>query len=212
MARFYAFGPFRLDAASDTLVGPHGPVALGQRACVLLRTLVSQPGVLVTKSDVDGRRMAWPGRRGGQPHSADFGSAKRHSQTPQAVDNGSGPSPGAAIGSSAKSGSLTPSLRLVSTISAAQVPPTQTGRRSRSCRSKMPEVTPRRAMSATALPQTSSLLCHDFPGSSSSPRTLRSGTGATRWTSGRSLRNLASVTCSKAAFGMAETASEFPSS
>ena len=50
MARFYAFGPFRLDAASDTLVGPHGTVALGQRACVLLRTLVTQPGVLISKS------------------------------------------------------------------------------------------------------------------------------------------------------------------
>jgi adenylate cyclase len=59
MARFYAFGPFRLDARSDTLVGPHGPVALGQRACVLLRTLISQPGVLVTKSEL--MDAAWPG-------------------------------------------------------------------------------------------------------------------------------------------------------
>jgi TolB-like protein len=59
MARFYAFGPFRLDARSDTLVGPHGPVALGQRACVLLRTLVGQPGVLVTKSEL--MDAAWPG-------------------------------------------------------------------------------------------------------------------------------------------------------
>jgi adenylate cyclase len=59
MARFYAFGPFRLDARSDTLVGPHGPVAVGQRACVLLRTLVSQPGVLVTKSEL--MDAAWPG-------------------------------------------------------------------------------------------------------------------------------------------------------
>src|SRR5215469_15146885 len=59
MARFYAFGPFQLDARSDTLVGPHGPVALGQRACVLLRTLVSQPGVLVTKSEL--MDAAWPG-------------------------------------------------------------------------------------------------------------------------------------------------------
>ena len=59
MARFYAFGPFRLDAASDTLVGPHGTVALGQRACVLLRTLVSQPGVLITKSAL--MDAAWPG-------------------------------------------------------------------------------------------------------------------------------------------------------
>jgi TolB-like protein len=59
MARFYAFGPFRLDARSDTLVGPHGPVALGQRACVLLRTLVSQPGVLVSKSEL--MDAAWPG-------------------------------------------------------------------------------------------------------------------------------------------------------
>jgi TolB-like protein len=59
MARFYAFGPFRLDAGSDTLVGPHGTVALGQRACVLLRTLVSQPGVLVTKSEL--MDAAWPG-------------------------------------------------------------------------------------------------------------------------------------------------------
>ena len=58
-ARFYEFGPFRLDARSDTLVGPHGPVALGQRACVLLRTLVSQPGVLVTKSEL--MDAAWPG-------------------------------------------------------------------------------------------------------------------------------------------------------
>ena len=59
MARFYAFGPFRLDAATDTLIGPHGTVALGQRACVLLRTLVSQPGVLFTKSEL--MDAAWPG-------------------------------------------------------------------------------------------------------------------------------------------------------
>ena len=59
MARFYAFGPFRLDTGSDTLVGPHGPAALGQRACVLLRTLVSQPGVLITKSEL--MDAAWPG-------------------------------------------------------------------------------------------------------------------------------------------------------
>jgi adenylate cyclase len=59
MARFYSFGPFRLDAVSDTLVGPHGTVALGQRACVLLRTLVSQPGVLITKSAL--MDAAWPG-------------------------------------------------------------------------------------------------------------------------------------------------------
>src|SRR3974390_3310798 len=59
MTRFYAFGPFRLSAQSDTLVGPHGPVALGQRARVLLRTLVSQPGVLVTKSEL--LDAAWPG-------------------------------------------------------------------------------------------------------------------------------------------------------
>jgi TolB-like protein len=59
MARFYAFGPFRLDAASDTLVGPHGTVGLGQRACVLLRTLVSQPGVLISKSAL--MDAAWPG-------------------------------------------------------------------------------------------------------------------------------------------------------
>src|SRR5690349_10751923 len=60
MARFYTFGPFRLDARSDTLVGPHGAVALGQRACVLLRTLGNQPGVLVTKSEL--MEAAWPGR------------------------------------------------------------------------------------------------------------------------------------------------------
>lgn len=59
MARFYTFGPFRLDAGCDTLVGPHGPMALGQRACVLLRTLVSQPGVLVAKSAL--MDAAWPG-------------------------------------------------------------------------------------------------------------------------------------------------------
>ena len=59
MARFYAFGPFRLDAASDQLVGPLGTVALGQRACALLRTLVSQPGVLITKSAL--MDAAWPG-------------------------------------------------------------------------------------------------------------------------------------------------------
>ena len=59
MARFYAFGPFRLDAVSDTLVGPHGTVALGQRACVLLRTLVGQPGVLISKSAL--MDAAWPG-------------------------------------------------------------------------------------------------------------------------------------------------------
>jgi DNA-binding winged helix-turn-helix (wHTH) protein len=59
MARFYTFGSFRLDAGADTLVGPHGPVVLGQRACVLLRTLVSQPGVLITKSEL--MDAAWPG-------------------------------------------------------------------------------------------------------------------------------------------------------
>ena len=40
-------------------MGPHGPVALGRRACVLLRTLVSQPGVLVTKPEL--MDAAWPG-------------------------------------------------------------------------------------------------------------------------------------------------------
>jgi DNA-binding winged helix-turn-helix (wHTH) protein len=59
MARFYTFGLFRLDAGSDTLVGPHGPVAFGQRACVLLRTLVCQPGVLITKHEL--MDAAWPG-------------------------------------------------------------------------------------------------------------------------------------------------------
>ena len=59
MPRIYTFGSFRLDAESDRLAGPHGPVALGQRACVLLRTLVSQPGVLITKSEL--MDAVWPG-------------------------------------------------------------------------------------------------------------------------------------------------------
>jgi DNA-binding winged helix-turn-helix (wHTH) protein len=87
MARFYTFGPFRLDAGCDTLVGPHGPMALGQRACVLLRTLVSQPGVLVAKSALmDAHGLVWQSRRA--TSQCRFRLCERHSQTPQAVDNG----------------------------------------------------------------------------------------------------------------------------
>ena len=44
MAATYILGPFRLDAATDTLFSGGEPVSLGHRAVALLRVLVEQRG------------------------------------------------------------------------------------------------------------------------------------------------------------------------
>jgi DNA-binding winged helix-turn-helix (wHTH) protein/tetratricopeptide (TPR) repeat protein len=55
----YTFGPFRLDAQANILYRGTEPVALGQRAVTLLRSLVEQPGALVSKETLID--AAWPG-------------------------------------------------------------------------------------------------------------------------------------------------------
>src|SRR5215472_6811180 len=53
-------GPFHLDTEHDLLLREGGPVPLGRRAIVLLRTLVERPGVLVSKDALI--EAAWSGR------------------------------------------------------------------------------------------------------------------------------------------------------
>jgi adenylate cyclase len=53
-------GPFRLDTGSNLLLRGDEPVALGNRAIALLRALVEQPGVMVSKDALI--EAGWPGQ------------------------------------------------------------------------------------------------------------------------------------------------------
>ena len=55
----YFLGPFRLDAEAAILFRGAEPVALGQRAVALLRVLVEQPGIPVSKDSLI--EAVWPG-------------------------------------------------------------------------------------------------------------------------------------------------------
>lgn len=55
----YRFGPFRLDAETETLFLGTEPVSLGRRAVALLRVLAERPGVPVSKDALI--QAAWPG-------------------------------------------------------------------------------------------------------------------------------------------------------
>src|SRR5262245_29619373 len=59
MAATYIIGPFRLDAETDTLFRGGEPVSLGHRAVVLLRVLVEQRGIPVSKDAL--MEAAWTG-------------------------------------------------------------------------------------------------------------------------------------------------------
>ncbi|MCC8963216.1 winged helix-turn-helix domain-containing protein [Bradyrhizobium sp. Pear76] len=59
MATIHQFGPFRLDAGAEMLLRESEPVALGQRAVVLLRLLVERAGSPVSKDAL--MQGAWPG-------------------------------------------------------------------------------------------------------------------------------------------------------
>jgi TolB-like protein len=59
MAATYTFGPFRLDVAAGILFRDTEPVALGQRAVVLLHVLVEGAGTPISKERMIER--AWPG-------------------------------------------------------------------------------------------------------------------------------------------------------
>jgi TolB-like protein/Flp pilus assembly protein TadD len=59
MAAFHAFGPFRLDTKAEILFKGAEPVPLGRRAVALLRALVVQPGVPLSKDALI--EVAWPG-------------------------------------------------------------------------------------------------------------------------------------------------------
>src|SRR5262249_42040266 len=59
MAATYILGPFRLDAGTDTLFRGGEPVSLGHRAVALLRLLVEQRGVPVSKDAL--MAAAWAG-------------------------------------------------------------------------------------------------------------------------------------------------------
>jgi TolB-like protein/DNA-binding winged helix-turn-helix (wHTH) protein len=56
----HVLGPFRLDTQDNLLFRGSEPVALGQRAIALLRTLVERPGALVSKDALI--EAAWSGR------------------------------------------------------------------------------------------------------------------------------------------------------
>src|SRR5215510_3092026 len=59
MAATYILGPFRLDAETDTLFRGGDPVPLGHRAVALLRLLVEQRGIPVSKGAL--MEAAWAG-------------------------------------------------------------------------------------------------------------------------------------------------------
>ena len=59
MAATYVLGPFRLDAETNTLFRGGDPVSLGHRAVVLLRVLVEQRGIPVSKDAL--MEAAWAG-------------------------------------------------------------------------------------------------------------------------------------------------------
>ena len=59
MAKMYEFGPFRLDADAEILFVGDQPVVLGQRAVALLRSLLEQAGIPVSKGTLF--EAAWPG-------------------------------------------------------------------------------------------------------------------------------------------------------
>jgi len=59
MAATYILGPFRLDAETDTLFRGGEPVSLGRRAVALLRVLVEQRGIPVSKDAL--MEAAWAG-------------------------------------------------------------------------------------------------------------------------------------------------------
>jgi TolB-like protein/Flp pilus assembly protein TadD len=59
MAAAYILGPFRLDAETDTLFRGGEPVSLGHRAVALLRVLVEQRGIPVSKDAL--MEAAWAG-------------------------------------------------------------------------------------------------------------------------------------------------------
>lgn len=59
MKPIHAFGPFRLDSEEEILFRGTDPVALGRRAVALLRVLVEQPGLPVSKGALI--EAAWPG-------------------------------------------------------------------------------------------------------------------------------------------------------
>src|SRR5262249_32984439 len=56
----HTLGPFRLDTQYNLLLLEGAPVPLGRRAIALLRTLVEQPGILVSKDALI--EAAWSGR------------------------------------------------------------------------------------------------------------------------------------------------------
>jgi DNA-binding winged helix-turn-helix (wHTH) protein len=59
MANIYSFGPFRLDGESEILFRGTEPTPAGQRAVALLRVLVEQPGMPISKDTL--LEAAWPG-------------------------------------------------------------------------------------------------------------------------------------------------------
>ena len=59
MAATYILGPFRLDAATDTLFRGGEPVSLGHRAVAVLRVLVERRGIPVSKDAL--MEAAWAG-------------------------------------------------------------------------------------------------------------------------------------------------------
>jgi TolB-like protein/tetratricopeptide (TPR) repeat protein len=59
MSTIYSFGPFRLDGESEILFRGTEPTPVGQRAVALLRVLVEQPGMPVSKNVL--MEAAWPG-------------------------------------------------------------------------------------------------------------------------------------------------------
>src|SRR5215471_14539707 len=59
MGGSYAFGPFRLDISAEILFRGAEPLPVGRRAVALLRTLIENTGIPVSKDALI--EAAWPG-------------------------------------------------------------------------------------------------------------------------------------------------------
>ena len=83
MAATYILGPLRLDAETDTLFRGGEPISLGHRAVALLRVLVEQRGIPVSKDAL--MDVAWAGltveestsQRRSEPYVGCLGNPKR---------------------------------------------------------------------------------------------------------------------------------------
>src|SRR5215467_8320385 len=168
MAATYILGPFRLDAETDTLFRGGEPVSLGQRAVSLLRVLVEQRGIPVSKDAL--MEAAWAGLTVEESNLAvQIGALRRVFGEEPGGENWIETLPDEAIGSLARSASGTkvpsPQRRRPRIFPWPPVPRTlrfRTDHPSPFCRFRTSARTLNKSTSPMAWPMKSSRRCHAF--------------------------------------------------